>query len=34
MSEFSHSRVSISAFEDDQPGMRDVLDLIILRTNH
>ena len=33
-SEFSHSRVSISAFEDDQQGMRDVLDLIILRTNH
>ena len=33
-SEFSHSRVSISAFEDNQQGMRDVLDLIILRTNH
>ena len=33
-SEFSHSRVSISAFEDDQQGMGDVLDLIILRTNH
>ena len=33
-SEFSHSRVSISAFEDNQQGMRDVSDLIILRTNH
>ena len=33
-SEFSHSRVSISAIEDNQQGMRDVLDLIILRTNH
>lgn len=33
-SEFSHSRVSISAFEDNQQGMRDVLDLIILRTDH
>ena len=33
-SEFSHSRVSISAFEDNPQGMRDVLDLIILRTNH
>ncbi len=33
-SESSHSRVSISAFEDDQQGMGDVLDLIILRTNH
>ena len=34
VSEFSHSRVSISAFEDDQQGMGDVSDLIILRTNH
>ena len=33
-SESSHSRVSISAFKDDQQGMGDVLDLIILRTNH
>ena len=33
-SEFSHSRASISTFEDNQQGMRDVLDLIILRTSH